>query len=574
MTRDELDRLEWDGLDVLLVSGDANVDHPSFAAPLLARHLIDRGYRTGIVSQPRPDHPEDLTVMGRPRLAVGVSAGAVDSVLARYTASRKPRSDDPYTPGGRSGARPPLATIAYTHLARRAFEDVPVIIGGIEASLRRLAHYDYWKDTIRNSILVDSGADLLVYGMGEQTLIDVLRAIENPRPHRGLKYITGTAFIGTEDDYPAPDQLVELPGSAELADDPEKLLQATLAVEAEQNPHCGRWLAQRHGDRVVIVTPPRNPLTTRQLDRLYELPFSRLPHPSYTDAVPALEPVKFSVVVNRGCFGGCSFCSLGLHQGKFVSSRSPASVMREIDRLAEHPDFRGTLTDLGGPTANMYHLAGRRAEACRACRRPSCLHPEICPNLDTDHRAFIELLKQVRGHDAVKHAFVASGIRHDLALQDPAFLDQLVQHHVGGKLKIAPEHTVDHVLALMRKPGAITLDRFVTVFQKLCRKYDKPWQLVPYMISSFPGCTMTDARSIGAYLQQHGWKLDQVQQFIPLPMTLAAAMYVAERDPDGRPIHVDKESRARRQQKKLLLEPGQGRKKKNKSRKNRNRKRR
>ena len=471
MTRAEMAQLGWDALDILLVSGDAYVDHPSFGAALLGRWLASHGFRVGIIAQPRWDSPADVARLGRPRLFAGVTAGALDSMLAHYTAFRKKRHDDAYTPGGRHGARPNRACIVYTGLLRQAFPGLPVVIGGIEASLRRITHYDFWSDKLRRSILLDSKADLLVYGMGERAVADIAtRLRENPGSLEILRGIPGTGFVVRSGAYVPPEgaEVEVLPAHEAIAQDARLLMDATLALERQA--HSGdTWATQRCGDREIVLTPPAAPLSTPELDALYALPFTRRPHPQYQEPIPAAQMIQFSITSHRGCGGGCAFCSLALHQGRRVASRSEASIEAEARMMTRHPDWRGSITDIGGPTANMWGARCMRG-ANEPCRRPSCLTPKPCPHFRSNQTALARLLRRVQAVPGVAHVRVASGIRHDLALRDEPYLAALLERYVGGQLKVAPEHCCDAVLRGMRKPDFAAFEKFLTVFERISRR--------------------------------------------------------------------------------------------------------
>ena len=533
-TRDEMLERGWTELDVLIVTGDAYVDHPSFGAAVIARVLEAEGLRVGVVAQPDWRTPASLQLMGRPRLFCGVTAGNLDSMLANYTAARHKRREDDYSAGGLPGRRPNHAAAVYAQLARGAFPGLPVVLGGIEASLRRVAHYDYWENKLRASILVDAKADLLVYGMGESAVREIARrlsAAAGSGEIADLSGIRGTArLLGANAAKALPlAGAVVLPSLEDLQANGDRLLDATRFVEAEQSPFCGRRLVQFHGARAVVVEPPAPPLRETELDALYDLPFTRLPHPSHTAPIPAYTMIRDSVTIVRGCAGGCTFCGLGLHQGKFIASRSEASILRELGRLAADPGFRGTVSDLGGPSANLYGCRNGVDDACRACRRPSCLVPAICRHFKIAEEPAIGVLRGARGVPGVKHVFVQSGIRMDVALRTPQYLRELVRHHVSGHLKVAPEHLDPAVLRRMRKPGGV-FEPFLEAFRRESAAAGKEQYLVPYFISSFPGCTQEDMRVVEAYLHTSRWNLQQVQDFIPLPMTPAAAMYVTGLD--------------------------------------------
>ena len=551
MSRAEMEHLGWDALDILLVSGDAYVDHPTFGAALLGRWLQAHGYRVGIVAQPRWDTPDDITRMGRPRLFAGVTAGALDSMLAHYTAFRKKRHDDAYTPGGRHGARPNRACIVYTGLVRQAFPGLPVVIGGIEASLRRATHYDFWSDAVRRSILLDSKADLLVYGMGERPILEMAQRLAAHGPSCDWRGIPGTAFAAKHADtawQPADREFIPFPSHEEILGDPAKLMEASLAMERQV--HQGNaWAVQSCQQRDVVFTPPAAPLATEELDRLYGLPFTRQPHPIYQEPIPAVAMIQFSVTTHRGCGGGCSFCSLALHQGRRIASRSAASIEAEVAGLTRHPQWAGSLSDVGGPSANMW---GARCGA-PACTRTSCMTPKLCPHFHADQAVLLQLLRRLRGLPGVKHVRVASGIRHDLAMKDETYLRALAEEFTGGQLKLAPEHCCPNVLRLMRKPPFETFEAFLTIFERESRQAGKEQYIIPYLISAFPGCTDDDMRALADWLKRRGWRPQQVQCFIPTPGTVATAMYHAGIDPDGRPIPVPRTDAERLRQHAILM---------------------
>jgi uncharacterized radical SAM protein YgiQ len=540
----------WAELDVLFVSGDAYVDHPSFGTVLLARLLEAEGYRVGILAQPDWRNPAALSVMGRPRLCAAISAGAMDSMVNRYTAAKKVRNDDAYSPGGRPGARPDRATIAYTAAVKGAFKGLPTLIGGIEASLRRLAHYDYWDDRVRRSLLVDSKADLLLFGMAERALLEVIRRLAAGEPVDRIREVRGTAYLARE----AAAGAVILPAFESVAADAEAYNTAFRLAAEETSPFNGRPLVQPHGERLVTVNPPALPLTATELDGLYALPFCRLPHPCYGEPIPAYEQIKFSITGHRGCCGGCTFCAITHHQGKTIQSRSPDSIRAEVDRLACHPEFRGTVTDLGGPTANMYGLACNDPAAQAACRRPSCLYPEVCPHLRTADRDAVQLLRDLRRHPAVKHLFVASGVRFDLLAHQPDYFADLLAHHVGGLLKVAPETVSRNVARVMRKPGPEAFASFLEAFRARSEALGRRQAVIPYFISGHPGCTLSDMVEVALFLKRHRLKVEQVQEFTPTPGSLATCIWHTGRDPfTGEPVYVPRSARERRLQRALLL---------------------
>lgn len=557
MTRKEMDKLGWDRPDILLVSGDSYIDHPSFGIPLLGRVLTAHGFKVVLACQPDWTDSKALEELGRPRLYAGVSAGALDSMVAHYTSFRKKRSDDAYTPGGKSGARPNRAIIIYTNLIKKAFKGLPVVIGGIEASLRRISHYDFWTEKIRKPVLMDSKADLLVYGMGERAMLDAAIRLSETEVYSPdvLKGIKGTAFMGLPEDIPADAEVVELPSHAEIASEPKQLMKATMDMEAQV--HKGtEWSTHPVDNRHVIMTPPSDFLSTQELDWLYSLPFARRPHPSYKDRIPAAEMIEFSITSHRGCGGGCSFCSIAMHQGRHIRSRSKKSIMSELKRMNEHPDFRGSVSDIGGPSANMWNAECTLERG--KCKRKSCLVPKVCPNFKYDQKANLRLLRDAAKQDGIKHVRVASGVRYDLGQQDRASLKDIFKEFVGGQLKVAPEHISPSVLKHMRKPDLPVFERFLEMFAVESKKAGKEQYVIPYLMSAFPGCTDDDMRMLGSWLADRGWKPRQVQCFIPTPGTVATAMYYCECDPEGNKIYVAKTDAQRLRQHRILIpDPGQ-----------------
>jgi uncharacterized radical SAM protein YgiQ len=552
----------WDELDVLIVTGDAYVDHPAFGPVLVARFLEGRGLRVGLVAQPRWDTTEDVLCMGRPRLFVGVSAGNLDSMLNKLTAQKKVRSVDQYSPGGRTGLRPNRATLVYSNLLRRAMPGVPIVLGGIEASLRRISHYDYWSDEVRRSILLDAKADLLVFGMGEQTAWRVAERLAGGEPIRAIRDVPGTAFPLRKGEWEAlptsrwiQDGLpVWLPSFEEVRVDKRAFSEMSRAFQVETNPGNARPLLQPHGAEAVYYNPPAPPLDTAAMDALYDLSFARAPHPAYMEPVPAFETVKHSVVTMRGCFGGCTFCSITEHEGRIIQSRSADSVLREVRALSRMEGFRGTITDVGGPTANMYEMKCASETIERACRRLSCVHPRVCENLVTDHAPLVKLLRKVREEPGVDKVFVASGIRYDLAERSPEFVEELARHHTGGQLSVAPEHVDEEVLDKMKKPGPETYDRFAEQFACASESAGKDQHLVPYFISGHPGSTLESMIALALWLKARGLRPRQVQEFIPTPMSMAASMYWTGLDPFTKgPVFTPKDLRDKRLQKALLL---------------------
>lgn len=540
MSAAEMRSLGWDALDVLLITGDACVDHPSFGMALLGRWLMAHGFRVGVVAQPRWDSPADIASMGRPRLFAGVTAGAMDSMLAHYTAFRKKRRDDAYTPGGAAGARPNRATLVYTNLVRQAFPKLPVVLGGIEASLRRVSHYDFWSDTTRRSILLDSKADLICYGMAERALLAVAECLADGGDCFG---IPGTVAIGSRDRLPPAAEVMELPAHEAVVADRRLLL--ALSVAQERQVHRPGALAiQDAGDRTVVVAPMPDPLSEAEMDRLYGLPFSRHPHPSYGNAaIPAAAMIRDSITSHRGCGGGCSFCSLALHQGRRIRSRSQASLRQECEAL-------GRASDVGGPTANMW---GARCDREWRCDRASCLFPGICPHFRMDHDAQLAMLRALQASCHGGLVRVASGIRYDLALQSPETAQALVREFVGGQLKVAPEHVAPPVLAAMRKPDASAFERYLQLFGAASRRADKEQYVIPYLMSAFPGCTDADMKALAAWLRRRNWRPQQVQCFIPTPGTVATGMFVAGADLEGNAIYVARSDAERLRQHRILV---------------------
>lgn len=549
MTRPEMDQRGWDELDILLLTGDAYVDHPSFGVPLLGRLLVDAGFRVGILAQPDWKQRDALQVMGRPRLFAAVSSGAMDSMVNHYTAAKKLRRNDAYTPGGVAGKRPNRAVIAYTAALKGAFKGLPVVIGGIEASLRRLAHYDYWDDQVRRSVLVDSKADLLIYGMGERPLLELARRLAD-NPAASLTGLRGTASIETE----APPAAVQLPSFEEVVGDTAAYNQAFRLAHEHANPWSAKPLAQAHGARWVVVEPPAEPLSEAELDQVYALPFSKRPHPSYQATIPAYEQIRFSITTHRGCFGGCAFCAITHHQGKSIQSRSEASVLAEIDGLTQLPEFRGTVSDVGGPTANMYGLRCTNAASRAKCQRVGCLHPKPCPHLATDDERAVRLLERIRNKPGVKHAFVASGVRYDLLALQQRYFDALLQYHVGGLLKVAPEALDPGVTRTMRKPEAALFKTFLEQFRLANRRLGLHQGVVPYFIAGHPGSTLNELVDVALFLKQERLQVEQVQEFTPTPGTLATCIYHTGVDPlTGDAVSVVKNPRELRLQKALLL---------------------
>jgi uncharacterized radical SAM protein YgiQ len=544
----------WDEVDVVFVTGDAYVDHPSFAMALLGRLLEAEGFRVAILSQPDWRSCAPWREFGRPRVCFAISAGNMDSMINHYTANRKVRNDDAYSPGGEIGRRPDRATLAYCQRAREAFKGVPIIAGGVEASLRRIAHYDYWSDKVRRSILLDCKADLLVFGMGERPLVEIahrLRAGETPRDLRALR---GVAYrLGAKESPPLEGSRT-LPSFEQVSTDKLAFAEMTRISHLETNPHNARRLLQQHGPEWVVVNPPALPLEQAEMDRVYGLPYTRRPHPRYgRQRIPAFEVVRDSVQIMRGCFGGCTFCSITAHEGRIIQSRSQDSVLAELRRMGEDPEFSGVVSDIGGPTANMYEMRCTRPEVEAKCRRLSCVHPTICKLLGTDHGPLVELMRKARTEPGIKQVFVASGIRMDLAQRSPEYLDELARHHVGGYLKVAPEHTDPTVLELMKKPGKEDFAGFAAAFQRASQAAGKKQYLIPYFIASHPGSDLAAMIDLALFLKRNHYKPDQVQDFIPSPFDIAACMYHTGIDPmTKRPVYVAQHLRDRKLQRALL----------------------
>ncbi len=608
-SRAEMEALGWDACDVVIVTGDAYVDHPSFGMALVGRLLEAHGFRVGILSQPAWTSATAFEEFGRPRLYFGVTGGNMDSMVNRYTSDRRIRRDDAYSPGGEGGLRPDRCTLVYAQRCREAYRDVPVVLGGIEASLRRIAHYDYWSDKVRRSMLLDAKADLLLFGNAERALVDVTRRMANGESIRDIRDVRGTAFVrrglpedwaqidSTTIDAPGPIDArpdpyaaaaaspskstplvslrranvraqrhprartaIRMPSFEAVRDDAVLYAHASRVLHLEANPGNARALVQAHGDRDLWLNPPPIPLTTSEMDRLYELPFSRVPHPMYRGAkIPAYEMIRFSVTIQRGCFGGCSFCSITEHEGRVIQSRSEDSIVREIERVRDRtPGFTGVISDLGGPTANMYRLSCKSPAIEAACRKPSCVYPGICPNLETDHAPLIALYRRARALPGIKRVMIASGVRYDLAVESPAYVEELVQHHVGGYLKIAPEHVAEGPLSAMMKPGIGTYDRFKALFERASKKAGKRQYLIPYFIAAHPGTTLEDMLELALWLKNNGFRPDQVQTFLPSPMASATAMYRSEKDllrgvkREGGDLAVPKGLKARRLHKAFL----------------------
>jgi uncharacterized radical SAM protein YgiQ len=552
MTMAEARRRGWDELDVVFITGDAYIDHPSFAMAILGRVLEAAGYRVGIVSQPDWQSCDDWRRFGRPRLFFAISAGNMDSMINHYTANRKVRNDDAYSPGGRIGRRPDRATLAYCQRARQAFKGVPVIAGGVEASLRRLAHYDYWSDKVRRSILMDAKADLLAFGMGEDSIVEIARRLEAGEVVKQLRDMRGVAYAMGASETPPTDALV-LPSYEEVCTDKVAFAEATRIIHQETNPLHARRLIQWHANQAVVVNPPPLPISQQAMDHIYALPYTRQPHPEYKEPIPAFETIKTSVTIMRGCFGGCTFCSITAHQGRIVQSRSQQSILQELSEMGADPQFKGTVSDIGGPTANMYQMQCTRPEVEAVCRRQSCVHPTVCKLLGTDHGPLIQLMRDAREVSGVKKVLVASGIRMDLARRSPEYIRELARHHVGGLLKVAPEHTDPSVLDYMRKPSGDDFEAFGKQFKHESKRAGKKQYLVPYFISSHPGSDLDAMIDLALYLKRSGYRPDQVQDFIPAPLDIATTMYYTGLDPfTKKPVYSARKLRDRSMQRALM----------------------
>jgi len=593
MSRAEMDALGWDSCDVIVVSGDAYVDHPSFGMAIIGRVLEAQGFRVGLIAQPDWHSAEAFKALGKPNLFFGITAGNMDSMVNRYTSDRRIRSDDAYTPGGEGGKRPDRSVIVYSQRAREAFRDVPIVIGGIEASLRRIAHFDYWSEKVRRSVLLDAKADLLVYGNAERQIVDIAHRLAGGQSIDQITDLRGTAFVraalpegwieidSTHLDAPGPlnppidpyamddnggtkartmagtasaataapvevvrfmrrvanadraRSVIRMPSFEQVVVDPVLYAHASRILHLEANPGNARALVQRHGTQDVWLNPPPIPLTMKEMDWVYDLPYQRTPHPFYGDAeIPAYKMIRFSIAIQRGCFGGCTFCSITEHEGRIIQNRSEKSVLREIEKIRDNvPGFTGVISDLGGPTANMYRIACKSREIESSCRRPSCVYPGICPNLNTDHTPLIELYRKARALPGIKKVLIASGVRYDLAIESPEYVKELAQHHVGGYLKIAPEAIGEGPLSKMMKPGVGTYHRFKELFDRFSKEVGKEQYLIPYFIAAHPGTTDQDMLELAIWLKQNGFRADQVQAFLPSPMATATAMYHTFKNP-------------------------------------------
>ena len=557
ITMKEVQQRGWEELDVILISGDAYVDHPAFGPAVIGRILEHAGYRIAIVPQPNwQDDLRDFKKFGKPRLFFGVTSGCMDTMVNHYTANKRKRTTDAYTPGGKGGFRPDYAATVYTKILKEIYPDVPVLIGGIEASLRRVTHYDYWEDRLFPSILTDSGADLLVYGMGEPALYQIMELLDKGVPFSSLKTIPQTAFLIDESEkFPKNKNWkdVEIAAHEECLKDKIKYAANFKIIEQESNKVQARRIVQKVGSKTLIINPPFPPMTEEQIDHSFDLAYTREPHPKYKKrgAIPAYEMIKFSINMHRGCFGGCSFCTISAHQGKFIASRSQESILKEVDEMAKMKDFKGYISDLGGPSANMYRMKGKVQEICDKCSAPSCIHPVVCHNLDTSHKPLTEIYKKASAHPEVKKAFVSSGIRYDLLVDsynkkaDPddleEYMDNLVSNHIAGRLKVAPEHTSDDTLKMMRKPSFKFFHEFKKRYDRLNKKHKLEQPLIPYFISSHPGCKEADMANLATETKDMGFQLEQVQGFTPTPMTVATVIYYAGVHPYTlRPVYTAK----------------------------------
>ena len=570
MSKKEASKRGWDEFDVILISGDAYVDHPAFGTSVIGRIIEDEGLKVGIVAQPNwKDDLRDFKKLGKPKMFFGITAGCMDSMVNHYTANKRLRSTDAYTPGGVAGFRPDYASIEYSNILKTLFPDTPVLLGGIEASLRRVTHYDYWKDELMPSILVDSKADALVYGMGDQPLREILRLLKKGVPFEHIKTIKQVAFLQDES-IALPKvkswETVELASHEDCLKDKIKYAANFKIVEVESNKWQANRITQNVGGQTLIINPPFKTMTEKEIDTSFDLPYTREPHPRYKKRgnIPAYDMIKFSINMHRGCFGGCSFCTISAHQGKFIASRSEKSILKELDQVVDLPEFKGYISDLGGPSANMYKMKGKDESICEKCVSPSCIHPVICNNLDTSHEQMTKLYKKVDEHPKVKKAFVGSGIRYDLLVDDfnknnedgnhDEYIEQVITRHVSGRLKVAPEHTSDDTLKVMRKPSFKYFHKFKEKYDKISEKHNLNQQLVPYFISSHPGCDEVDMANLAAETKDMGFQLEQVQDFTPTPMTVATVIFYAGVHPYTlKPIQTVKTKKEKQNQNKFFF---------------------
>ena len=561
-SKKELQLLGWDYVDVILFSGDAYVDHPSFGATVIGRVLEREGYRVAIVPQPNwRDDLRDFKKLGKPRLFFGISGGCMDSMVNHYTANKRIRSNDAYSPEGKAGFRPDYAVSIYSNILKQLYPDIPLVIGGIEASLRRFTHYDYWQDKLLPSILVDSKADLLIYGMGEKAIVEVASRLHSGEAIETIKDINQTAYLCDKlvaKSLPDYSSFLKLHSYEECLKSKKKFAENFKLIEEESNKLHAATIVEPSEEGSVVVNPPYLTMTEEEVDSSYDLPYTRLPHPRYKDKrIPAYEMIRHSITLHRGCFGGCSFCTISAHQGKLVSSRSEASILRELENVVTMPDFKGYISDIGGPSANMYGLKGKNEKLCSSCKRPSCLHPRVCKNLNVDLSRLVELYRRVNAHSKVKKAFVGSGIRYDIFLDEKGFIgksgqayfNQLMRYHVSGRLKVAPEHTADKVLYSVRKPSFRQFEVLKREFDMLNRRESLKQQLIPYFISSLPYCTNSDMQQLASITEQLNFRLEQVQDFTPTPMTLATAIYYSGIDPyTGEKCYIAKQKEEKQKQ--------------------------
>ncbi len=548
-----MDARGWDACDIVFVSGDAYVDHPSFAAAIIVRVLEARGYRVGVIAQPDWKSAEPFKALGKPRLMFCVGSGNMDSMVNHMTAARKRRKEDSYSPGGRAGMRPDRATIPYSQRCREAYPDVPIVAGGVEASLRRFTHYDYWQDKVRPSIALDAKCDLIVFGMGERPITTIAKRLAAGEPIKSIRDVRGTTFVLGASETPPTENVVELPSHEEALADKVVFAKMTKKIHMETNPLNAKTLVQKHAGRAVVQLPPDLPLTEKEMDAIYNLPFNKLAHPSYTEKIPAYEQIKFSVTIMRGCFGGCTFCSITTHQGRTIQSRSQKSILNEIEDMRRIPGYTGVISDIGGPTANMYKMRCKDPDTEAVCKRLSCIDPTICKNLSYDHTPVVELMRKSREVPGVKKVFVASGVRMDLAQKSEAYMRELATHHVSGHLKVAPEHIDDRVLKLMKKPRRENFTGFKREFEKATKAAGKEQYLVPYFISSHPGSDLPAMIELAIFLKKNGLRPQQVQDFIPTPLDVATAMYYTGLDPMTlNPVFVAKGLRDKKMQRALM----------------------
>ena len=543
---EEMKALKWDALDILLITGDCYVDHPSFGAAIIGRLLEHHGYKVGIIAQPDWKTPESLKIMGTPRVGIGVTSGNMDSMVNIYTAGRRMRRDDMFSEDGKTGNRPPHALVVYAQLARQAFPGKPVLTGGLEASLRRVAHYDYWQDKIRPSMLLDTKSDILVYGMGERPVPEAFARMRDNLPLDGIR---GTARLLGKKAALEFDRTgyVELPSYEEILNNKDALMAETKLVEANMNYYSASGLIQQYGDRLLVIEPPAEPLTEKELDEVHELPYARKPHPKYKGRIPAFDAIADSIQAVRGCPGGCAFCGLVAHQGRTVMSRSENSIVREAEYISSRPEFRGTISDVGGAAGNIFG-SKYDTEKCKKCRRVSCLFPQPCPSYQCDGQAMVHLLRTLRKMPKIRHLYINSGIRLDLCLRQKELLYELIAHHVSGHMKVAPEHLHPRVMKLMRKGTPEEFYEFMREFERISKECGLEQYIIPLFISNFPGCTGKEMKTVDDFLNKHHWSLQQVQDYIPLPMTMGAAMYYTGKDSDGNPIEVNRGLAERREQ--------------------------